>query len=35
MLTSSETWCLHNDIIMKLVKCNEGISLLKFHSDLS
>jgi len=35
MLTSNETWCLHSDIIMKLVKCNEVISLLKSHIDLS
>jgi hypothetical protein len=35
MLTSNETWCLHIDIIMKVVKCNELISLLKSYSDLS
>jgi hypothetical protein len=34
MLTSIETWCLHSDIILKLVKCNELISLLMSHSDL-
>jgi hypothetical protein len=27
MWTNNETWCLHNDIIVKLVKCNEFISL--------
>jgi hypothetical protein len=35
MLTSNETWCLHNGIIVKSIKCNEIISLLKSHSDLS
>jgi hypothetical protein len=35
MLASNETWCLHGDIIVKLVKWNEVISLLKSHSDLS
>jgi hypothetical protein len=41
MSTSSETQCLYNDIILKLIwtevkslKCNELISLLKSHSDL-
>jgi hypothetical protein len=34
MLTNNETWCVHNDIILKLVKCNELISLLKSYSDL-
>jgi len=34
MLTSNETWCLHIDIIVKSVKCNEIISLLGSHSDL-
>jgi hypothetical protein len=35
MLTNDETWCLHNNIIVKSIKCNEVISLLKSHSDLS
>jgi len=35
MLTNNEKWCLHSDIIVKLVKCNEVISLLRSHSDLS
>jgi hypothetical protein len=34
MLISNETWCLHNDIIVKSVECNEVISLLKSHNDL-
>jgi hypothetical protein len=34
MLINNETSCLHSDIIMKSVKCNELISLLKSHSDL-
>jgi hypothetical protein len=40
MLISSETWCLHNDPIITLtmvksLKCNEPISFLTSHSDLS
>ncbi len=35
MLSSIETRCLHNDIILKSVRCNEVISLLRSHSDLS
>jgi len=40
MSTNSETQCLHNDIInslirVKLLKCNEFVSLLKSHNDLS
>jgi hypothetical protein len=37
MLTSSETWCLHNEITLtrvKILKCNELVSYLKPHSDL-
>jgi len=39
MLTSDETWCLHNDIEiifirLKPIKCNELISFLKSHNDL-
>jgi hypothetical protein len=34
MLTSNETWCVHNEIIVKSVKCNEVISFLRSHSDL-
>jgi hypothetical protein len=34
MLTNNETWCLHSDIIVKSVKCNEVISFLMAHSDL-
>ncbi len=34
MSTSSETQCLHSDIIVKSLKQNEFISLLRFHSDL-
>jgi hypothetical protein len=33
MLINNETRCLHNDIIVKSVKCNEVISLLKSHSE--
>ncbi len=35
MLTSNKTCCLHSDIIVKSIKCNELISLLKSHNDLS
>jgi hypothetical protein len=35
MLTNNETQCLHNDIIVNSIKCNEFISLLRSHSDLS
>jgi hypothetical protein len=34
MLISNETLCLHSDIIVKLIKCNELISLLRSHGDL-
>ncbi len=34
MSINSETRCLHSDIIMKSLKCNELISLLKSHHDL-
>jgi hypothetical protein len=34
MLIINETWCLHSDNIVKSIKCNEFISLLKSHSDL-
>jgi len=35
MLISNETWCLHSDIIVKLVKCNEIISFKKSYNDLN
>jgi hypothetical protein len=34
MLTNNETWCLHSDIKVKSLKCNEVISFLMSRCDL-